>query len=99
MLKTCKEELKLLNIALGTELDKVDRPGHKRKARPAGGEKKDADGLTDTTSMSGNASGTPEKKECHKEHMKRNKKRGLKIANRRLIISALSYEEKRKSTD
>merc|ERR1712060_147108 len=78
MLKTCKEELKLLNIALGTELDKVDRPGHKRKARPAGGEKKDADGLIDTTSMSGNASGTPEKKEVSQRAYEEEQKEGIK---------------------
>jgi len=47
MLQSAKAKLQLINIAIVTELDKVDRPGHKRKARPAGGwEKKDTDGVT-----------------------------------------------------
>jgi len=79
MLKSSKEELKLLNIALGTELDKVDRPGHKRKARPAEGEKKDADGLTNTTSMSGNASGTPVKKGMAQRSNEEGQKEGIKV--------------------
>lgn len=37
MLQSAKAQLKLINVAFGNELEKVDRPGHKRKHRPAEG--------------------------------------------------------------
>jgi len=76
MLQWSKEELKLLNIALGTELDKVDRPGHKRKARLAEGEKKDDDGAT----MSGATSGTPGKKGMSERANEEEQKEKIKIS-------------------
>jgi len=44
MLQSAKAKLKLINIAFGNELEKVDRPGHKRDhSQVKGWEKEDAD--------------------------------------------------------
>jgi len=58
LLQSAKAELKEINIALGDELEKVDRPGHKRRRRQAEGKQDDAEGLTREATLSKAQSGS-----------------------------------------
>jgi len=70
LLLSAKAELKEINIALGDELDKVDRPGHKRARRKAEGKQEDAKSGEAAFSVAESGSGVPQGKEEEKEKVK-----------------------------
>lgn len=81
MLSVAKVELKRINVALGNELDKVDRPGHKRKPRTA--EDREAVdvlvGAGGTTRVMKTSQGEEEQKERVKTSREKvNKRTGLR---------------------
>jgi len=72
LLQSAKAELKEINIALGDELEKVDRPGHKRVRRNAEGKQDDAESQTGKAAFSVAQSGTraPQGEKEEKERVK-----------------------------